>query len=85
MPSEGEQSSDEPSPETVVTAATDAAEEVVFSRYGTSEVRDIDITVQFEGGQLTVDIYLDAPDDAERVADDAALAAKAAVDALFRE
>ncbi len=85
MPPEDETLPDEPSPETVVTEAADAAEGIVFSHYAKSAVRDLDITVQFEDGQLEIDIYLDAPDDAEAVADDAALAAKAAVDALFQE
>jgi len=77
----------EPSDEAIVQAASDAAEGVVFSRYATSEVRDLDVTVRFEEGILSVDVYLDAPADAgadpERVADDAALAARGAVDELF--
>lgn len=72
-----------PSDEEVVEAAVEAAEEVILSRYSRTEIRDIDVTVSFEDGRLSVDIYLDAPGDADRVADDAALAARAAVDDLF--
>jgi hypothetical protein len=48
-------------------------------------VRDVDVTVTFEDGVLEVDVYLNAPDDetAERVADEAARAARDAVDDLF--
>jgi len=69
--------------DTVVRTAAAAAEEVVFSRYDRTDVRDVDVTVRFEDGLLEVDVYLDAPGDPERVADDAALAARAAVDDLF--
>ncbi len=75
-----------PSPETVVETASDAAEGLIFSRYRTSDVRDVDVTVSFEEGVLEVDVYLDAPDGehtAEAVADEAALAARRAVDELF--
>ena len=77
---------DEPSDETVVQTAADAAEGLIFSRYRQSEVRDVDVTVTFEDGLLEVDVYLNAPDDdvdPDRVADDAALAAREAVDDLF--
>ncbi len=77
---------DEPDAETVVRTAAEAAEDVVFSRYRRSAVRDLDVSVTFEAGVLEVDVYLDAPDegtDPERVADDAALAAREAVDELF--
>ena len=77
---------DEPPAETIVDVASTAAEDVVFSRYRRSAVRDIDVTVTFEDGRLEVDVYLNAPaDDAdpETVADDAALAAQQAVDELF--
>ncbi|MFC5970708.1 DUF3194 domain-containing protein [Halomarina salina] len=73
----------EPSDEAVVQTASDAAEGVVFDRYKQSDVRDVDVTVHFEDGVLEVDVYLDAPGDAEQVADDAALAAQSAVDDLF--
>jgi hypothetical protein len=71
--------------EDIVTAAVDAAESVVFSRYSRSEIRDLDVTVRYESGNLEVDVYLNVPDDAdsERVADDAALAARSAVDDLL--
>jgi len=72
-----------PTDEEVVRTAAQAAEDVVLSRYSRGEIRDLDVAVSFDDGQLSVDIYLDAPGDADRVADDAALAARAAVDALF--
>lgn len=76
-----------PSDEEIVRTASDAAEGVVFSRYAKSDVRDLDVTARFEDGVLSVDVYLDAPADGgtdpEQVADDAALAARGAVDELF--
>lgn len=75
-----------PTDEEVVQVASDAAEGLVFSRYKQSEVEDLDVTVTFEDGVLEVDVYLNAPgedSDPEQVADDAALAARAAVDDLF--
>lgn len=77
---------DEPSDETVVQTAAEAAEDVIFSRYKQSAVRDYDVTVVFEAGVLEVDVYLNAPEDQadpDQVADDAALAARRAVDELF--
>ena len=77
-----------PTDDEVVEAAADAAESVVFSRYGTSEIEDVDVTVTFEDGVLDVDVYVNAPEsrlDESAVADDAALAARAAVDKLFDE
>jgi len=79
---------EEPSDETVVQTAADAAEGLIFSRYKQSAVRDMDVTVTFEDGVLEVDVYLNAPDDdtdPDRVADEAALAAREAVDDLFDE
>ncbi|MDF9745108.1 DUF3194 domain-containing protein [Natrinema salsiterrestre] len=81
---------EEPSDETVVQTASDAAEGVIFSHYKQSDVRDYDVTAIFEDGVLEVDVYLNAPEDEdeadpERVADDAALAARQAVDELFGE
>lgn len=75
----------EPSDEEVVRAATEAAENVVFSRFDRAEVRDLDLTIRFEEGRLDVDVYLEADDErrTSRVADDAALAARGAVDDLF--
>jgi hypothetical protein len=76
----------EPTDEEVVQTASDAAEGLVFSRYKQSEIHDLDVTVTFEDGVLEVDVYLNAPDeetDPEQVADDAALAARSAVDDLF--
>jgi len=74
---------DRPDDETVVDAAATAAENVIFSRYDQTEVRDLDVMVSFEDDQLEVDIYLDAPEDAKQVADDAVLAARRAVDDLL--
>jgi hypothetical protein len=75
-----------PSDEEVVQTAAQAAENVVFSRLDRSTVDDLDVRVTFEDGVLEVDVYLDAGDaDADRVADDAALAARGAVDDLFAE
>ena len=76
---------DGPTDEAVVEAASDAAEGLVFSRYKQSEVRDLDVTVQFEDGRLDVDVYLNAPDDPDpaAVAAEAVEAAEAAVDDLF--
>ncbi|WP_224447620.1 DUF3194 domain-containing protein [Haloprofundus salilacus] len=76
----------EPSDDEVVETAADAAEGVIFAHYKQSEVRDMDVTVTFEDGVLDVDVYLNAPDDdadPEAVADEAALAARDAVDDLF--
>jgi len=77
----------EPSRETIVRAASEAAEGLVFSQYTKSEVRDLDVTVTFEDGVLDVDVYLNVPgdDDQAQVAEDAALAARSAVDDLFDE
>ncbi|TYT60704.1 DUF3194 domain-containing protein [Natrialba swarupiae] len=81
---------DEPTDEEVVQTASDAAEGLIFSRYKQSNVRDCDVTVNFEDGILEVDVYLNVPDDVagpdpEQVADDAALTAQQAVDELFEE
>ncbi|WP_159903366.1 DUF3194 domain-containing protein [Salinirussus salinus] len=74
----------EPSDDEVVRAAAQAAEDVVFSRYDRAAVRDLDVTVTFEDGVLEVDVYLDAEGgDPDRVADDAALAARGAADDLL--
>ena len=70
----------------VVETAADAAEDVIFSRIDVGELDDVDVTVTFEDDVLDVDVYVNAPDsdaDEDRVADDAALAARAAVDRLF--
>jgi fructose 1,6-bisphosphatase len=75
-----------PTDEAVVETAAEAAEGLVLDRLRTSDVDDLDITVTFEDGVLDVDVYVRAPDadaDVEQVADDAALAAQAAVDDLF--
>ncbi|WP_435345593.1 DUF3194 domain-containing protein [Haloarchaeobius sp. HRN-SO-5] len=76
----------EPTAEEVVQTAAEAAEGLVRSRYRQSDVRDLDVTVTFEEGVLDVDVYLNAPEgdaDEEAVAEEAALAARRAVDDLF--
>ncbi|MBV0923823.1 DUF3194 domain-containing protein [Halomicroarcula limicola] len=77
-----------PTDDEVVETAASAAENVVFSRFDKNDVEDIDVTVTFEDGVLEVDVYVNAPEsrlDEERVAEDAALAARSAVDDLFEE
>ncbi|WP_227375431.1 DUF3194 domain-containing protein [Haladaptatus halobius] len=76
------------SDEEVVRTAAEAAEDVIFSRIKQSQVKDFDVTVTFEEGILDVDVYVNASEadrDEEKVANDAALAARAAVDELFAE
>jgi hypothetical protein len=72
-----------PDDQTVVQEAAAAAEGVIFSRYDQGDVRDFDVTVTFEDGQFEVDVYLDAPGDAEQVAHDAMLAARQTADDLL--
>jgi len=74
------------SEEAVVEAAVEAAESVVFSRCDRSEIADIDLAVQFADGDLDIDIYLNAPgvEEGDAVAEDAARAARAAVDDLLK-
>mgnify|MGYP000055269112 FL=1 len=70
----------------VVQTAADAAENVIFSRCDRSAVADFDITVSFEDDVLEVDVYLNVEDDRideQQIADDAALAARGAVDELL--
>ncbi len=78
-----------PDDRAVVETGAAAARDVVFSRFDNSEVRDVDVTVTFEDEILEVDVYLDVPDpgvrDPEQVADDAAVAARRAVDRLFAD
>ena len=77
-----------PTEDEVVETAAEAAEDVVFSRIDVGELDDVDVTVTFEDGLLDIDVYVNAPDssaDERRVADDAALAARGAVDELFEE
>ncbi|UIP00378.1 DUF3194 domain-containing protein [Halobaculum sp. CBA1158] len=79
----------DPTDEEVVRAASEAAEGVVLDRYKQSNLRDFDVTVAFEDGVLDVDVYVNPPADAEAdadaVADEAARAARDAVDGLFDE
>jgi ribosomal protein S3 len=77
-----------PTDEMVVQTAAEAAEGLVFSRFKRSSVDDFDVQVSFEDGVLDVDVWIHAPDadeDAERVAEDATLAARNAVDELFED
>lgn len=81
-------STGDPTDEEVVQTAASAAEDVIFGCYKQSAVLDFDVAVSFEEGILEVDVYLNAPDeeaDPDRVADDAARAARDAVDELFGE
>jgi hypothetical protein len=62
-------------------AAYEAATEVVFSRLDRVAVADLDVTVTVADGTLDVDVFVHADDEnAEQVAEDAALAARAAAD-----
>jgi hypothetical protein len=77
---------DDPTDDEVVQTAAQAAENVIFSRLSRADVDDLDVTITFEDGILEVDVYLNASDDttdSDRVASDAALAARAAVDDLL--
>jgi len=77
-----------PTDEEAVEAAASAAADLIFARIDRSDVEDYDVTVSFEDGILDVDVYVLAPDateDADRVAEDAALAARHAVDELFED
>lgn len=79
--------SSEPTDETVVQTAAEAAEGLVFARFKSSAVTDLDITVGFEDGTLDVDVYLNTVDDTDAdpdaVVQEALEAAEAAVDELF--
>jgi|AntRauTorcE11898_2_1112593.scaffolds.fasta_scaffold58818_2 hypothetical protein len=85
LATDGSGAPEDPTDQEVVQTAAEAAENVIFSRFSRSEVSDVDVSVSFEDGILEVDVYLDAEGDADpdRVADDAALAARGAVDDLF--
>ena len=75
-----------PTDQEVVETAASAAADLIFARLDRSDVEDYDVTVSFEDGVLDVDVYVLAPDateDADRVAEDATLAARHAVDELF--
>jgi hypothetical protein len=77
-----------PEDDEVVRTAASAAENVIFSRFDADEVQDYDVRITFEDGILEVDVYVEAPEGRakeDRVADDAALAARSAVDDLFEE
>ncbi|MEF8776070.1 MAG: DUF3194 domain-containing protein [Haloarculaceae archaeon] len=75
-----------PTDEEVVETAAEAAEDLVFARIDRSDVDDLDVTVTFEDGILELDVYINAEsarEDSEQVAEDAVLAARAAVDDLL--
>ena len=78
-----------PTDEEVVQTASAAAEGVVLDRYKQSRLRDFDVTVRFEEGVLEVDVYVNPPSEADLPADEvvneAARAAREAVDELFDE
>lgn len=79
--------STEPTDREVVETASAAAEGLILDRYKQSQLRDFDVTVTFEDGVLDVDVYVNPPEDAahdaDDVADEAARAARDAVDELF--
>ncbi len=78
----------DPSDDEVVRTAAEAAEGTIFAHYKQSDVKDFDVTVNFEEGVLEVDVYLNAPadeHDPEAIADEAARAAQDAVDDLFEQ
>lgn len=75
-----------PSDDDVAETAAEAAESVIFSRIDRADIVDLDVTVSFADGDLSLDVYLNAPDaraDVDQVAEDAVLAARAAVDDLL--
>jgi hypothetical protein len=78
---------DDPTDREVVETASAAAEGLILDRYKQSQLRDFDVTVTFEDGVLDVDVYVNPPEDTahdgETVADEAARAARDAVDDLF--
>lgn len=80
---------EKPTDEEVVQTAAEAAEGAIFARYDQSAVRDFDVTVRFEDGTLDVDVYVNAPEDAdpdpEAVVEESIRAAEEAVDELFAQ
>lgn len=77
----------DPTDAEVVETAAAAAEGAVFERYRKSKVTDLDVTVAFEDGRLSVDVYLNPADgtdpDPDEVVEEAVAAAETAVDDLF--
>ena len=77
-----------PTDEEIVAAAAVAAEALILERFDRTELKDLDISVQFVDGELRVDVYLDprsaAGSMAERTVQDAIAAAEQAVDELFQ-
>ncbi|QAU12765.1 DUF3194 domain-containing protein [Halorubrum sp. BOL3-1] len=86
-PDNADDPADGPADDEVVRTAAEAAEGIVFKHYDQSTVTDLDVTVTFEEGVLDVDVYLNAPADAdpdrEAVAREAVETAGEAVDELF--
>lgn len=81
-----------PNADEIVEIASEAAEDAVFDAYDRSAVPDLDVTVQFVGQELTVDVYLDAgadsPEEREReeeIVNRAMRAAEAAVDEVVED
>ena len=69
----------------LVEAGAKAAEEHILSAFRSSDIADLDITIQFIDDELEIDIYLDTNSDGEdvdQVVEDATLAAVAAIDNL---
>jgi len=86
-PGETDGAEGDPADTVVVETAAEAATGLVRSRYPQSEIRDLDVTVTFDDGRLSVEVYVDAPDDPDpaSVANEAVDAAEAAVDDLFED
>lgn len=68
----------------IVNAAFEAAQGVIFSRYNRSEVSDFDLTVEFNDGELIIDVFIDVPgaNNVDGVTEEAVSAAESAVDEL---
>ena len=72
--------------ETVVETAASAAEGYILSQYASSAITDLDISVAYTDGTLSMDIYLKTEadeDDEQAVIDAAIVVAEDAVDELF--
>lgn len=77
-----------PDDTTIVETAAARAEEIVFERLSPSQVNDLDVTVKFDDGNLEIDVFVSAPDasiETSQVVDDAAIAARRAVDDLLED
>ena len=76
--------------EEIVDRAAEAATDHIFSHYDASDVVDLDVRVSFENRELEVDVLFEtadsvdtSPEQERQIADDATLAAGAAVDRLI--